>query len=122
MLDTMNLANISSADLKQIVNLVEAKEALLARLAKIDSDLSGYESGPITAKVAPKAKAPKKSRKLKEAIIESLQAAGQGGATVKDLAGRLGIKGRRLYNWFYSTGKRIKQIKHIGKARYRWEG
>jgi len=120
MLDTMNLTNISSADLKQIVKLVEAKEALLTRVAKVDRDLAGYESGPVTTRVTPKAKEPKNRPKLKARIIRILQAAGKDGITVKNLAGRLRIKARRLYNWFYTTGKRIKQIKHIGKAKYRW--
>jgi AraC-like DNA-binding protein len=116
----MNLTSLRSTDFKQIVKLLAQKEALLARLAKINSDLAGYESGPVTTRVTPKAKEPKNRPKLKARIIRILQAAGKDGITVKDLAGRLGIKARRLYNWFYSTGKRIKQIKHIGKAKYRW--
>ena len=38
----MNLTQIASADLKRIVTLMEQKETLLARIAKIDAELAGF--------------------------------------------------------------------------------
>ena len=53
----MNLTTITSKDLARITKLLKKKEALLERVAKVDSKLSAFESGkPAAAVVAKKGK------------------------------------------------------------------
>lgn len=49
----MNLSQITSADLKVIAQLLKEKEALLARVAKIDARLSSFESAAAPAPARP---------------------------------------------------------------------
>ena len=51
----MNLTTITSKDLARITKLLKKKEALLERVAKVDSKLSAFESGePVAAVVVKK--------------------------------------------------------------------
>ena len=132
----MNLTQLSSADLKQIVRLLEQKEALQSQVAKIDAQLAAYEGGE-TAEVV-KAKPGRKPRlgavarptrgkrakrgALKASIVELLKAAGKSGITVKELAGKLGLSYSRTFAWFYKTGTNIKEIKKAGPGKFAWMG
>jgi len=130
----MNLTQLTSADLKQIVKLLEQKETLQSRVAKIDAALAAYEGGePAEAikgrpgrKPGPQAHAkPVKAKRvkrgaLKAAIIESLKGTGKAGITVKELAGKLGLGYSRVFAWFYKTGASIKEIKKAGPGKYAW--
>jgi len=121
----MSLTSLTSAELKQLVKLLEQKEALQARINKSDQRLAAYESGPAApagrAATGPARKVGQR-RKLKKEIINLLKKAGENGTTIRELSERLGLKGNRLYAWFYGTGNRIAQIEKIGPAKYRWVG
>jgi hypothetical protein len=47
-----------------------------------------------------------------------LEEAGADGITVKELSAKLNVKPGNIFNWFYTTGKKIKGIKKVGEARY----
>jgi hypothetical protein len=55
---------------------------------------------------------------LKTDLLARLQDAGKGGMTTQELAASLGAKPASVYAWFYTTGKRIKGIKKVGKAKF----
>ncbi len=57
---------------------------------------------------------------VKEAIIAVVQAAGKAGISVKDVATRLGVKYGNVSVWFGSTGKKVKEIKRVGRGTYAW--
>jgi len=132
----MNLTQLTSVDLKHIVRLLEQKETLQSRVAKIDAELAAYEGGQ-TAK-AGKAKTGRKRRRqrqvkptgakpvkrgaLKTAIVELLRGAGKSGLTVKELAGKLGLGYKGVFAWFYKTGANIREIKKAGPGKYTWTG
>lgn len=127
----MNLSQLTSADLKNIVELVERKEVLIATLASIDAELTKFESGgpalPALGKPGRKPARPAKASRaargsVKAAIIQLVKGAGATGITVKDIAARLGVKYNGVFTWFYNTGKRIKEIKKIGPGSYAWVG
>ena len=130
----MNLTQIASADLKQVVTLVEQKETLLAQVAKLDAELTSIESGYTTAPAAPakgkpgrKPGRPAKAKTggrgaMKAAITELLQGAGESGLTVQDIAAKLKAKPGNVHVWFGSTGKAIKEIKKLGPGKYAWAG
>jgi len=77
---------------------------------------------------APKAKAaPSKKKKgkgakrgeLSENILKSLEAAGEKGLTIKDLAAKTGAKYRNIAVWFVTTGKNFPKIKKIAPAHFK---
>ena|SRR5438874_4357218 len=68
-----------------------------------------------TKPTATKANAP-----LTERIVGTLKAAGKSGATVKDLAAKLGKSYGSVSVWFYTTGKGIKGIKKVEPGRFAW--
>ncbi len=74
---------------------------------------------PVKAPSGGKRRAPR--GQLKAKILAELKAAGKGGITFKDLAGKLGAGSKRLYKWFYTTGKAVPGLKKIGKGKYRLE-
>jgi hypothetical protein len=64
----------------------------------------------------------KKYGAAKEAIIGLLKASGKTGITVKEVAGKLGVKPQGVYVWFGNTGKKVKEIKKVAPATYAWAG
>ena len=78
-------------------------------------------AGPGTA-VRP-AKADRQKRGgLKDSVVALVKGTGQSGITVAEVAAKLGAKPRRIFDWFKSTGKGVKEIKKVGRARYGWLG
>ncbi len=115
----MNLSSLTISDLKHLEKLLARKEALLRQVRTLDQQLESYGSA---AQPAAKAVVRRgRRKKIKEAIVAMLKKAGKDGLTVKQICGQLGLKPNRIYTWFYGTGKKFKEIKKIGEARYRWE-
>lgn len=59
---------------------------------------------------------------LKESLVALVNAAGRHGITIAEVASKLGAKPRRVFDWFKSTGKGVKEIKKVGRTRYGWVG
>lgn len=123
----LNLTSLSASDFKSIVKLMEEKEALQARLAKIDEALAAFEGGKgkgaggtRRARVGGGRKSQRGA--MKASVIELLKGAGKDGITVKEIATKLGVEPSRIYTWFYTTGKAVKEIKKVGEAKYAWVG
>lgn len=57
---------------------------------------------------------------LKEQIVGTLKAAGKSGATVKDLAAKLGKSYGNISVWFHTTGKGLKEIKKVAPGKFAW--
>ena len=57
---------------------------------------------------------------LKERIVQTLMAAGKSGATVKDLAAKLGKSYGNISVWFHTTAKGLKEIKKVEPGRFAW--
>ncbi len=128
----MNLTQIASADLKQVVALVEQKETLLARVAKLNAELASFQSGePVTPAAPAKGKPGRKPGRpakaktsgrgaMKAAITELLQAAGASGLSVQEIAAKLKAKPGNVHVWFSSTGKTVKEIKKLAPGKFGW--
>jgi hypothetical protein len=121
----INLSQLTSSDLKQLAKLVEAKEALLARAAKIDRQLTAFGGGQPqpSVKPAPKRRAKKRAKhgQVKNTILNLLKQSGKKGITVKEIAGKLGVGINRIHTWFYNARKSFKQIKKVGPGKYCWQ-
>ena len=119
----MNLTNISAQDFKRVFKLLKAKEKLTAKLAVIEEQLERFESGRAhrgTISDSVGLESGGKRGKLKDSIVTALQAAGKDGLEVKVLAEKLGVEGVRISTWFATTGKKIKEIKKLGRGQFAW--
>lgn len=136
----MDISKLSAADFEKIISLLKQKEKLQALLAELDAALAKVTSGgaarpgrpgrPAKAAVVKAPKAPKAARKvrrgkrgaLKQAVLDTIKAAGKNGITAKEIAGKVNKPVMNVYTWFNTTGKAIKNIKKEGDPlRYRWE-
>lgn len=142
----MNLTNISSSALKNLIKLTERKEGLVREIEKIEAQLSSLLGGkavratgkrrgrPAKNKVGRPAKAKKAGRpskkssgtgkraprgQIKKKILAALKAAGEAGLKVTDLSKKIGVKNANVHVWFSSTGKKLPEIKRVGKAHFK---
>ena len=131
----MNLSNLTSAHFKQVIALLDKKEALQAQIADLEHQigelLSGVGSGGNVPsrrsaskgtgaeKNADVAGGVSKRGALKESIIAELKGAGESGISIKELAEKLDVKSANLHAWFGSTGKKLEGLAKIGPAKYR---
>jgi hypothetical protein len=142
----MSLTNISSSSLKSLIKLTERKESLVREIEKIEAQLSSLLGGkavrstgkrrgrPAKGKVGRPAKAKKAGRPAKKArstgkraprgqikkkILAALKAAGDAGLKVTDLSKKIGVKNANVHVWFSSTGKKLPEIKRVGKGHFK---
>jgi hypothetical protein len=143
----MSLNNISSAELRQLIAIVERKERVQEELREIESKLSTYVSEPTIASTrtlrrvrksravraskqvkAAKAKlqqADSKSGKrhgaLRDSILAALQKTDGAGIPIKELSRTLGVKTQNLHVWFSSTGRKVKGITKVSAGRWAYK-
>jgi hypothetical protein len=146
----MSLNNITSAELKQLISIVERKERVQEELREIESTLSTHLSPatptartphetqkprsvrvskqPLEVK-APKskgqqakAKSGRRHRALRGLILAALQKADGAGIPIKDLSRTLRVKEQNLHVWFSSTGRKVKGIMKVSPGRWAYEG
>ena len=113
--------------------LIEERDAIQQRLCEISAVLADgpsgtKESAPVTAASKGRTAAPAKSKgkraargAMKEAIVAALQKAGVAGISVKQLAQDHGFKEGNVSVWFYTTGKKIKNISKVGRGTFGWK-
>ena len=119
----MALTDLSSAQLERLVQLIKEKETLQARLEKVDHSLKALDEGSASleskaGKARPQVRGRRRRGGLKEGLLKALEAAGKDGITVKELAEKIGAKPSSVSVWFYTTGKKLKSIKKVGKAKF----
>jgi hypothetical protein len=125
------LSSLTSHALNQLSTLVDKKEELVKEIERLESQMASIISGkPVRApkgkpgrpaKKGPKAKTTKRGSRgnLGSKVLSALEAAGDAGLKVADLAEKLRVKGTNLHVWFGTTGKKNKAIKKVGKGHYR---
>lgn len=130
------LSSLTSSALNQLSSLVDQKESLVKEIERIESHMASIISGkPVRATKGkpgrPVTKAPKAYQSGKKTakrgsrgnlgtkVLSALEAAGDAGVRVADLAEKLRVKGTNLHVWFGTTGKKNKAIKKVGKGHYR---
>ncbi len=111
---------------KRFPQIVKIGAGLYRLEGKIEPDVRPANSGK-----APREKASKARRKssaagsrrgeLSTGILAGLQAAGEGGISIRDLSEKLGVDYRNISVWFSTTGKKNPQIKKVSPAVYRME-
>ncbi len=131
----MDFSNISRAELTRLMKLIERKEALQAQIDAIDRELRSPGTAPAAgpaesvprvrraAKPAPAraegAASPRRGA-VRDAILGLLQAAGPGGASVKEIAEKLSKPTGHIHTWFSITGRGIVNVRKLGGGRWAW--
>jgi hypothetical protein len=120
----MALSNLSLEQLKQMIPLLKEKEALQAKLYNVCRRLERLEQSGVSDKVAHSTainklkKRPRRQKKIKQAILKALQAAGAQGLTLKELAINARVHKPTLNTWIYTTGKKTPGIKKIAPGTF----
>lgn len=122
----MDITQIKSAVLKQIAAKLEKREQLMAQLEAIDEEIAALQTGSKGSSLkikATKVAGGKRNKRgaVKDLILAALKAAGEKGITVAELAKKLNRDGKGLHAWFNNVGKKIPNIKRIGRGLVRWE-
>jgi hypothetical protein len=133
----MKLSNPRIERLKQMMSLEEKRVALQEELNQVVQQMTELkdalfsESAPAGTTSVTSAPAGRKAGRvakstprgaLKDRIVAALEAAGNGGVRVKELAVALGTKPVNVHSWFHSSMKRYPAIKKIEGGHYRLEG
>lgn len=114
----MDIKHITSDSLRRLLSLTDKKEQLIQAVSDIESEIARTLKGAATTAVEvaesvtpfkPSAKAKRKAKSggLKSRILALLEAAGDEGLRVKDIASKLGTKATSVSVWFSTTGKGI---------------
>jgi hypothetical protein len=130
----MDLSNLTSTTLKALVKLTAKKDELIKEVEQIEIKLQGVFAGK-TAKTSGKRRGRPRKRLTKvtsktgaiprsrgglgQSVLKALEAAGDAGVKVAELAKTLKVKGANIHVWFATTGKKNKGIKKVGKGHYR---
>lgn len=130
----MKVSDINTQTLTALLSLTKKKETLLAKIAQVEKDIAGLASGEVLAatrilraksikKRRGVAKGPKKPRSpkgfMQEQIIKLLQAAGEVGAGVKELAEKVDKPVGQVHVWFSTTGKKLGQFQKLENGNWR---
>ncbi len=114
----MNIKHITSDSLRSLLELTDRKEKLIKALSDLENEIAGALKGAATVAVdaaetvtpfKPAKKQEKNGRHggLKTRILDLLEAAGDEGLRVKDIAAKLGRNAANISVWFSTTGKKI---------------
>lgn len=133
----MKLADINTKTLSALLSLTKKKEVLLAKVEEVERQIAALASGEASAAVRVlRAKSGKRGRKpgstavrssgprapkglLKEQITSILNAAGEAGATAKEIAEKVGKPIQHIYVWFSGTGKKLGHFEKTVEGKYR---
>jgi hypothetical protein len=130
----MKVTDINTQTLTALLSLTKKKETLLAKVAQVEKEIAGLASGEVLAatrilraksikKRRGVAKGPKKPRSpkgfMQEQIIKLLQAAGEVGAGVKELAEKVEKPVAQVHVWFSTTGKKLGQFQKLESGNWR---
>lgn len=115
---SVKAAAVVPADPKPVV---PAKPPMAAKAPKAKRAKSAEPIIAVKPMSTPAAKSTsKKPAVAKEAVIALVKKSGNAGITVKEIADKLHVGPQRIYVWFNSTGKGVKELKKIAPARYAW--
>ncbi|MFA6177075.1 MAG: hypothetical protein WC765_10910, partial [Phycisphaerae bacterium] len=127
----MDIKHITSQSLRRLLSLTEKKDKLIKGVEELETEISKTLKGVATsvvevAEVIVPPKSAKKTRAkktkagkaggLKDRILDLLDAAGEEGLRVKEIAEKLGSKAANISVWFSTTGK--KHTRKVQPGRY----
>lgn len=130
----MKVSDINTQTLTALLSLTKKKEILLGKIAQVEKDIAALASGEVLEatrvlrakslkKRRGKAKGPKKPRSpkgfMQEQVTHFLQAAGEVGASVRELAEKIGKPVGQVHVWFSNTGKKLSHFQKLESGNWR---
>ncbi len=136
----MDFSKINTSALRAMLQLSERKEALLAELNKLETEIASlltgnsnifFSASPETAKktrkekvIKPTSAASKEIARaargtMKKQILEALAEAGPEGMKVSELSKKIGAKNANVHVWLSSAGKKLPEIERIAPGHFR---
>ena len=131
----MDIKHITSASLRRLLSLTDKKAQLIKAVSDVEDQIAKALQGAatttrevveaVTPKSVKKGKKRKKSKGakpggLKGRILDLLEAAGDEGVRVRDIAKQLASKPANIAVWFSTTGKNL--TKKVEPGRYAIQG
>ena len=131
----MDIKHITSDSLRRLLSLTDKKAQLIKAVSDVEDQIAKALQGAatttrevveaVTPKSVKKGKKRKKSKGakpggLKERILDLLEAAGDEGIRVRDIAKQLASKPANIAVWFSTTGKNL--TKKVEPGRYAIKG
>ena len=126
----MDIKHITSDSLRRLLSLTTKKEQLIKAVFDVENEIASALKGAATtavevAEAVTPFKAKKKSKaskpgSLKDRILALLEAAGDEGVRVKDIAEKLAAKPGNISVWFSTTGKKL--VTKVDPGRYAVKG
>ncbi len=115
--------------------LTKKKETLQAKVQEVEKQIADLASGETRSVIRVlRAKARRRGRKaarkkgpstrspkgfIKEEITKILHAAGEAGASVREIAEKIGKPAQNIHVWFSGTGKKFDFYEKTAEGRYR---
>ena len=121
----MSLLNYDSKVLGKAMALLQKRDELKAKLSVLEKEIEALEiRGGATASVstgAPKLRKTRAKRTpIKDSIIAVLKAAGKEGIEPKTIAAKINGTPLQVNAWLAGTGKKLKEVKKLGRGQYAW--
>jgi hypothetical protein len=113
--------SISSATARRNASARKSKLRATKALKLHKAQKSAKAPKLLNALSSKKSSGKRKKVPLKTKIVEILQNAGHEGLHVKDIAEKLNLSKNNIFSWFYTTGKKFKNILPLGDGRFAWQ-
>ena len=129
----MSLSSLSGKQLERAISLLQERKALLEKLNEVKISLhwlvDSFPSAPLHKSNVSSSLAVQKSdgrrgrrRKLQSAILETLQAAGAKGISVRELAVQIKGNEASIRTWIYTVGKKIAGLQKVSPGTFTYSG
>src|SRR5579862_2323103 len=113
------IAAVLSGAVASIAKVSESAAAAPAsKPAKARGRKPRAKKGAAPKKAAPKAAKAVASGSVKDQVLAVLEGAGPEGLSVGEIADKIGWKRSSANVWFYTTGKKVREIKKVGRGRF----
>lgn len=135
----MKLADVNTRTLTTLLSLTKKKESLLAKVQEVEKQIAALASGEAKAAIRIlRAKSRRRGRKksakpakgtstrspkgwIEQQIKKVLHEAGEAGATVREIAEKIGKPAQNIHVWFSATGKKTGLFEKTEQGRYRFK-
>jgi hypothetical protein len=133
----MKLTDVNTRTLTALLSLTKKKESLMAKIAEVDKQIASLASGEAQAAIrvlraktrrgrkptAKRSKPQSRSPKgwIEQEIKKVLQEVGDAGASVREIAEKIGKPVQNIHVWFSGTGRKTGLFEKTEQGRFRFK-
>lgn len=118
----MNISNLKSSDLRIVINLLSVREKLEKQLEEVNRKIEDALNGTLSGGEGDGSSGNKKIGRvrgaLKLGIMKELEAAGERGVVVKEVAQAIGEIPQNVHVWFHNAKKTNPNIRKNDQGRW----